>query len=62
MCIINYEDELWALVYDQYNQGRHQKELLFYKTELGDCAGPVLEIACGTGMILLKLLLQGVDI
>lgn len=62
MRVINYRDELWALIYDQYNQGRHQKELLFYGTELGDCDGPVLEIACGTGMILLKLLLQGVDI
>jgi len=30
MTIINYEDELWALIYDQYNQGRYQKELSFY--------------------------------
>jgi SAM-dependent methyltransferase len=62
VCAVNYEDELWALIYDQYNQGRHQKELSFYATELSDCDGPVLEIACGTGMILLKLLLQGLDI
>jgi SAM-dependent methyltransferase len=62
VCVVNYEDRLWALIYDQYNQGRHQKELSFYAAELADCLGPVLEVACGTGMMLLKLLQQGVDI
>ena len=62
MCAVNYEDNMWALIYDQYNQESHQKVLPFYAAELQDCTGPVLEVACGTGMILLKLLQQGTDI
>lgn len=62
MAAVNYEDELWALIYDQYNQGRYQSELSFYAAEVKDCRGPVLEAACGTGMILLPLLERGVDI
>lgn len=58
----NYEDKMWPLIYDQYNHGRHEKELSFYSAELKSCKGPVLEVACGTGMILLKLLDQGIDI
>jgi SAM-dependent methyltransferase len=58
----NYENEWWPLIYDQFNHGRHEKELAFYTAELRDCTGPVLEIACGTGMILLELLARGVDI
>jgi SAM-dependent methyltransferase len=58
----NYENELWPLIYDQFNHGRYEKELAFYTTELQACTGPVLEIACGTGMILLELLARGIDI
>lgn len=58
----NYQDRMWALIYDQYNRRRYEKELLFYSSELKDCEGPVLEVACGTGMILLKLLEQGIDV
>ena len=57
----NYENNLWPLIYDQYNQGRHEKELEFYSAELRQSRGKVLEIACGTGMILLNLLSKGVD-
>jgi len=57
----NYRDSLVALMYDQTNQGRHQKELALYSSELAGCAGPVLEVACGTGMILLELLERGLD-
>jgi len=60
--IENYCNSVWPLIYDQYNQGRHQQELGFYSQELASCTGPVLEVACGTGMILLPLLKQGIDI
>ncbi|MHB1000806.1 MAG: class I SAM-dependent methyltransferase [Armatimonadota bacterium] len=62
MSVCNYENEIWALIYDQYNQGRHQHELSFYSEQLDGIRGPVLELACGTGMILLELLKQGHDI
>lgn len=51
----------WALVYDQFNHGRHEKELEFYLAEARECRGPVLEIACGTGMVLLPMLEEGID-
>ena len=57
----NYCNNIWPLIYDQYNQGRHKEELEFYSRELASCTGPVLEVACGTGMILLPLLKQGLD-
>lgn len=58
----NYCNNTWPLIYDQHNQGRHQQELAFYSRELASCTGPVLEVACGTGMILIPLLKQGIDI
>jgi SAM-dependent methyltransferase len=58
----NYQHDLWASIYDQYNHGRHEEELAFYTKELRACKGPVLEVACGTGMVLLPLLEQGLDI
>lgn len=58
----NYCNSIWPLIYDRYNQGRHQQELAFYARELASCSGPVLEVACGTGMILIPLLKQGIDI
>jgi len=42
---------LWPLIYDQFNHGRHEKELEFYKREFKNRRGKVLEIACGPGMI-----------
>jgi len=56
-----YESDLWPLVYDQYNHGRHEMELELYSVEVAQCCGPILEAACGTGMILLPLLAQGLD-
>ncbi len=58
----NYCSELWPLIYDRYNRGHHDQELDFYSSELAAFSGPVLEVACGTGMILLPLLAQGLDI
>jgi len=60
--VINYENCLWPLIYDQYNRGRHEKEFSFYYEELKQRNGKVLEIACGTGMILLKMLIVGMQI
>ena len=66
MAEIDYESTWWALIYDQYNSGlrkkTHEKELSFYSSELARCKGPVLEVACGTGMILLELLERDIDI
>ncbi len=58
----NYRSKQWALIYDQFNQGRHQNELAFYRAELRQCAGSVLEVACGNGMIFLELLQEGFDV
>ncbi len=60
--MVDYCNHLWPLVYDQYNHGRHEQELAFYTRQLTPCTGPVLEVACGTGMILLPLLGRGLDI
>jgi SAM-dependent methyltransferase len=60
--VTNYQHDLWASIYDQYNQGRHEQELAFYTEELRACTGPILEVACGTGMILLPMLEQGMDV
>ena len=57
----NYCNRLWAAIYDQYNHGRHELELAFYSDALKGTAGPILEAACGTGMVLLPLLAQGLD-
>lgn len=58
----NYCNSMWPLIYDQYNHDRHEQELAFYSSALRGCSGPVLEVACGTGMILLPLLEQEFDI
>lgn len=59
----NYDNNLWPLIYGQYNHGsRHEKDLEFYYNEVKHRTGKVLEIACGTGMIFLKLLSRGFNI
>ena len=58
----NFENKLWPLIYDQANHGRHEQELSFYSAELSSCSGPILEVACGTGMILLPMFVKGLDI
>ena len=60
---MNYQHPLWAAIYDRYNsRKRHGDELAFYSSLAMAASGRVLEIACGTGMILLPLLVDGVDI
>ncbi|UCF10190.1 MAG: class I SAM-dependent methyltransferase [Candidatus Bipolaricaulota bacterium] len=56
----NYCSRLWAAIYDQYHSG-HEAELAFYVSALRGVTGPVLEAACGTGMVLLPLLALGLD-
>ena len=58
----NYCNRLWAAIYDQYNHGRHEAELAFYSGELTGTQGPVLEGACGTGMVLFQLLALGLNV
>jgi len=59
--MLDYCNDLWPLIYDQYNHGRHEQELAFYSSELVSCSRPILEVACGTGMILLPLIERGLD-
>lgn len=62
----NYESKWWGYIYDQMMAtGLH--ELLeanrrFYQANLVGVTGPMLECACGTGLILLPLLAAGHDI
>lgn len=56
----NYEDPLWSQLYDAMHSGDGD-DLSFYLEEAGRAKGPVLEVACGTGRILLPMLVMGID-
>jgi len=61
----NYESKYWGLVYDQMME-RDLGEWLattrrYYSEQLQGLDGPVLECGCGSGLILLPLLEQGID-
>ena len=63
----NYDSRWWAIIYDQWNeegdrQKVHEREFRFYRDQLNGISGPVLEAACGTGSILLRLAQLGHDI
>lgn len=63
----NYDTHWWALIYDQWNEtgGRsalNERELYFYRNQLQNTHGVILEAACGTGCKMLPLLLDGLDI
>ncbi len=63
----NYDSRWWALIYDRWNEAggrseQHERELHFYREHLQDTRGAILEAACGTGSIMLPLLLNGFDI
>ena len=63
----NYNSRWWALVYDQWNEtggrsAQYQRELHFYREQLQDTRGAILEAACGTGSIMLPLLQDGFDV
>jgi SAM-dependent methyltransferase len=60
----NYESKWWGYIYDQMmaeQQDLVDAHLRFYHAQLRDVTGPVLECACGTGVILLPLLAHGFD-
>jgi SAM-dependent methyltransferase len=60
--IVNYENEFWPIVYDTYNRHlRHKLERDFYFNQFKKAKGPILELACGTGLILLDLMEKGID-
>lgn len=60
----NYESKWWGYIYDQmmqHMQALVDANLRFYRTNLQNVTGPVLECACGTGLFLLPLLAAGHD-
>jgi SAM-dependent methyltransferase len=60
----NYESKWWGYIYDQMmaeQQDRVDANLRFYQANLRQVTGPVLECACGTGLMLLPLLARGHD-
>jgi 2-polyprenyl-3-methyl-5-hydroxy-6-metoxy-1,4-benzoquinol methylase len=61
----NYESKWWGYIYDQMmTQGLPDwldDNLRFYRSNLRHVTGPVLECACGTGLLLLPLLAAGHD-
>ncbi len=63
----NYASDWWAIIYDQWNEsgGRrkaHEREFQFCCNYLQGVRGPVLETACGTGSILLRLTELGYEV
>ena len=65
MAEINYESMWWGYIYDQMMK-QDLQDLLhnhrrFYRSSLRGVTGPVLECGCGTGLILLPLLADGLD-
>ena len=62
-----YDSPWWSLIYDQWNEdgGRHaqrEREVAFYRGKLQNTQGTILEAACGTGSIMLPLLVDGFDV
>ena len=61
----NYESKWWGMIYDQMMgqdlADQVENNLRFYRSNLENVSGPVLECACGTGLILLPLLESGGD-
>jgi cyclopropane fatty-acyl-phospholipid synthase-like methyltransferase len=58
----NYENDLWPLIYDQFYQSEHREEIGFYRQMVSECKGNILELGCGTGLVLLDLLDKDFDI
>ncbi|MDA0791675.1 MAG: class I SAM-dependent methyltransferase [Proteobacteria bacterium] len=62
----NYGSKYWGLIYDQMMERDLPGWLAFsrgfYASHLAGCTGPVLECACGTGLIMLPLIDGGLDV
>ena len=62
----NYESKWWGYIYDQMMtqdlQDLLDDYLRFYRSNLQGITGPVLECACGSGLIFLPLLATGLDL
>jgi 2-polyprenyl-3-methyl-5-hydroxy-6-metoxy-1,4-benzoquinol methylase len=61
----NYESKWWGYIYDQM-MTQDLKDLVdahlrFYRSNLRNVKGPILECACGSGLFLLPLLAAGHD-
>ena len=65
MSEINYESMWWGYIYDQMMKqdlsDQLDDRLRFYRLSLWQVTGPVLECGCGTGLIFLPLLEDGLD-
>jgi SAM-dependent methyltransferase len=61
----NYESQLWGYIYDQMMTQDLPRllasHLRFYRANLRHIDGPILECACGSGLVLLPLLAAGHD-
>ena len=62
----NYESKWWGYIYDQMMtqdlSDVLDAHLRFYRSNLRDSTGPILECACGTGLIFLPLLAAGLNL
>lgn len=60
----NYESKWWGYIYDQMMENLPEivdNSQRFYSTQLAGVTGPILECACGTGLIWLHLFESGHD-
>lgn len=66
MSEINYESMWWGYIYDQMMKqdlsDQLEDRLHFYRSNLQELTGPILECGCGTGLIFLPLLADGLNL
>ena len=62
MTVENYQNELWPLIYEDYYREDHLYERPYYLDAARDEGGPILELACGTGLFFYPMLRQGLDV
>jgi len=57
-----YDDALVAEFYDHVVPYRNRPDVAFFVDEAARSGGPVLELGCGTGRVLIPTARAGVDI